>query len=285
MRGGTGTRLNPVTKVVSKQLLPVYDKPLIYYSLTTLMLAGITEMLIITTPQDAHLFKALLGDGAQWGLSFSYAEQARPEGVPQALTIGRDFIGDSNVALILGDNMFFGHGLGAMLERCAQLEEGGLVFGYRVKDPQRYGVVEFAGDGRVRSIMEKPAKPRSNFAVTGLYFFDRQAPEIAAGLKPSARGETEIVDVINTNHRAGTLRVEALATGYAWLDTGTPESLIDAGQFVRAVEQRQGYKIACPERIAFQRGLITVKDLRRLAAPLAKSEYGDYLLRLADGLV
>ncbi len=283
LAGGTGSRLYPLTRVVSKQLLPVHDKPMIYYPLTTLMLAGIRDMLVVTTPGDAEAFRRLLGDGAQWGLNLSFAAQPAPEGIGQALTIGAPFIGRNRVALVLGDNLFFGTGLGTQLRAAAARKTGGTVFAYYVADPERYGVVAFDAAGAPVAIDEKPARPRSHFAVTGLYFYDNRAIEIARGLSPSARGEIEISDVNRAYLAAGALRVEKLGRGYAWLDTGTPEALLQASNFVEAVEARQGLKIACPEEVAWRMGYIDGAALARLAEGCAGSDYGRYLAGLLDG--
>jgi len=281
LAGGAGTRLYPITKVVSKQLLPVYDKPMIYYPLSVLMLAGIRDILIISTPEDWSKFEALLNDGSQLGLRLSYAVQPRPEGLAQAFVIGKDFVGDDNACLILGDNIFYGHGFPDILQRAVQLDKGGLVFGYWVKDPERYGVVDFDKTGKVLSIEEKPKKPKSNYAVPGLYFFDNDVVEIASNLKPSARGELEIADVINTYLRRGNLRVELLGRGFAWLDTGTHDSLLEACAFIETIEKRQGLKVACIEEIAYHMGYIDAEQVRRLAEPLNKNEYGRYLREIS----
>jgi glucose-1-phosphate thymidylyltransferase len=283
LAGGAGTRLHPLTLSISKQLLPVYDKPMIYYPLSVLMLAGIREVLIINTPHEQALFRRLLGDGSQWGMSITYAAQPSPDGLAQAYHIGRDFVGGKPSCLVLGDNIFHGHGLTEVLRRAAGHEHGATVFGYWVKDPERYGVAEFDAAGKAIGLEEKPAKPKSSYAVTGLYFYDGRAADFARDLKPSARGELEITDLNRCYLDEGSLRVEKLGRGYAWLDTGTHESLLQAGNFIETIEARQGLRVCCPEEIAFQNGWIDAEALARIAEPLRKSGYGEYLLRIARG--
>jgi glucose-1-phosphate thymidylyltransferase len=282
LAGGSGTRLHPLTLSVSKQLMPVYDKPMIYYPLSTLMLAGIRDILIITTPDDAGAFRRLLRDGAQWGIKLRYAEQPKPEGLAQAFLIGEDFIGGEPVALVLGDNIFFGHDLPAQLREAAAATTGATVFAYAVNDPQRYGVVSFDAAGRAVDIQEKPARPASRYAVTGLYFYDAQVVEIARQLKPSPRAELEITDINRRYLQAGQLQVQPLGRGMAWLDTGTPDALLEAASFIATLERRQGLKVACPEEIAYRAGYIDAQQLRELAVPVSKNGYGEYLLRLLD---
>ena len=283
LAGGSGTSLYPLTKVISKQLMPIYDKPMIYYPLSTLMLAGIKDILVITTPRDSESFQILLGDGSQWGIKISYKVQPSPDGLAQAFIIGEEFINGEGCALILGDNIFYGHDLSKLVKNATQKDEGATVFAYYVKDPERYGIVEFDKNRKAISLEEKPEKPKSNFAVTGLYFYDKNVVEYAKSIKPSARGELEITDLNKIYLEKGNLNVETLGRGYAWLDTGTHESLLQAASFVETVQDRQGLKIACPEEIAYNLGYINKEQLKELAKPLAKNEYGQYLLAIADG--
>jgi glucose-1-phosphate thymidylyltransferase len=284
LAGGSGSRLHPITREVCKQLLPVYDKPMIYYPLSVLMLAGLREILIISTPQDLGRFQNLLGEGSRLGLQISYKEQPRPEGLAQAFILGKEFISQDKVCLILGDNIFYGHGLQKILQQAVQLETGGIIFGYWVQDPQRYGVVEFDSSGKALSIEEKPKRPKSHYAVPGLYFYDNQVVEIVSQLKPSARGELEITDVNNVYLQRGQMRVELLGRGMAWLDTGTPDSLLDASAFVATVEKRQGLKVSCIEEVAYRMGFIDAQQVRRMAREY-NNDYGKYLLRIIDGAI
>jgi glucose-1-phosphate thymidylyltransferase len=284
LAGGSGTRLQPITLGVSKQLIPIYDKPMIYYPLSTLMLAGLREILVITTPHEQDGFRRLLGDGSQFGIRLEYAVQPRPEGLAQAFIIGRDFIGRDGAALALGDNVFYGNELAQMLQQAARRESGATVFAYRVRDPQRYGVVEFGPDGRAVGLQEKPEKPRSPYAVTGLYFYDNRVLDYAASLSPSSRGELEITDVNLAYLASGDLHVEVLGRGMAWLDTGTHEALLQASTFIQAIEERQDLKVSCPEEVALNMGYVTAEHVRRVGESMSKNEYGQYLLRLVEGL-